>query len=42
MTSTQIEVKDYNYFADNKWRRDEIHAPMGGVRDSGWGPHGTT
>jgi acyl-CoA reductase-like NAD-dependent aldehyde dehydrogenase len=99
MTSTQIEVKDYSYFADNQWRRaednqffevhepysgelfgrvaagsradarvavdaaakafemapkvlagivnvnsptvnDEIHAPMGGVRDSGWGRTG--
>jgi acyl-CoA reductase-like NAD-dependent aldehyde dehydrogenase len=59
MTSTQIDVKDYSYFADNQWRRemapkvlagivnvnsptvnDEIHAPMGGVRDSGWGRTG--
>ena len=59
MTSTQIDVKDYSYFADNQWRRemapkvlagivnvnsptvnDEIHAPMGGVRDSGLGRTG--
>jgi len=24
MTSTQIDVKDYSYFADNQWRRAEI------------------
>jgi acyl-CoA reductase-like NAD-dependent aldehyde dehydrogenase len=75
MTSTQIDVKDYRYFADHQWRNakddhffevhepykafemapkilagivnvnsptvnDEIHAPMGGVRDSGWGRTG--
>jgi hypothetical protein len=23
MTATQIDVKDYGYFADNQWRRAE-------------------
>ena len=86
MMPTQIDVKDYSYFAGNQWRKagdncrrksddvrshvfdsrreylqafemapkvlagivnvnsptvnDEIHAPMGGVRDSGWGRTG--
>jgi acyl-CoA reductase-like NAD-dependent aldehyde dehydrogenase len=69
MTSAQIEVNQYSYFAGNQWRNaennhvfelfemapkvlagivnvnspavnDEIHAPMGGVRDSGWGRTG--
>ena len=36
MTSTQIEVKDYSYFADNQWRRAadnqffEVHEPYSG------------
>ena len=36
MTSAQIDVKDYNYFADNQWRRAkdnqffEVHEPYSG------------
>jgi acyl-CoA reductase-like NAD-dependent aldehyde dehydrogenase len=36
MTSTQIEVKDYRYFAGNQWRKTEddqlfeIHEPYSG------------
>src|SRR5260370_15497677 len=36
MTSTQIDVKDYSYFADNQWRRAEdnqffeVHEPYSG------------
>ena len=29
MTSTQIEVKDYSYFADNQWRRAEDNQLFG-------------
>jgi acyl-CoA reductase-like NAD-dependent aldehyde dehydrogenase len=36
MTSTQIDVKDYRYFADNQWRNAEdnhffeVHEPYSG------------
>ena len=45
MPSTQMDVKEYGYFAGNvhvnsPTVNDEIHAPMGGVRDSGWGRTG--
>jgi hypothetical protein len=36
MTATQIDVKDYGYFADNQWRRAEdsqsfeVHEPYSG------------
>jgi len=36
MTSTQIEVKDYRYFAGNQWRKAtddqffEVHEPYSG------------
>ncbi len=53
MRSTQMDVKEYSYFAGNQWRKAadnqvfEVHepysgnhAPMGGVRDSGWGRTG--
>ena len=36
MTSTQIDVKDYSYFADNQWRKAadnqvfEVHEPYSG------------
>ena len=36
MTSTQIEVKDYSYFADNQWRHAtdnrffDVHEPYSG------------
>jgi len=46
MQSTQMEVKQYKYFAGNEWRNAtdeqvfEVHEPysgkLGGVRDSGW------
>jgi hypothetical protein len=39
MTSAQIEVKDYSYFADNQWRKAEgdhlfeIHEPYSGEKN---------
>jgi acyl-CoA reductase-like NAD-dependent aldehyde dehydrogenase len=37
MQSTRMDVKEYSY---SPTVNDEIHAPMGGVRDSGWGRTG--